>query len=91
MEPRSHGCRCEACHAAWTARPDGREARREIARQARQITEQAREMSEQHPGLDDPDLPERAVLDAALDVAQERLERRFDEDPVGFVWFSDRE
>lgn len=48
-------------------------------------------MSEQHPGLDDPDLPERAVLDAALDVAQERLERRFDEDPVGFVWFSDRE
>ncbi|OBI02923.1 hypothetical protein A5679_17385 [Mycobacterium scrofulaceum] len=82
--------RCAACQAAWNARPDSREARREIARQARRITEQAREMGEQHPGLNDPDLPARVALDAQLDAAQQRLQHEYDDDPIGFIWRSDR-
>ncbi|OBI52959.1 hypothetical protein [Mycobacterium sp. E796] len=80
--------RCAACDGAWKV---AREERQRFIDYAREATAQAAAMNAAHPGLDDPDLAERAALDATLDTERARLQREMDEDPLGFIWFGPRD
>jgi hypothetical protein len=84
--------RCADCgyakHGRKAGQPmTGHAERRRIIDQIRRAVADAREMADQHPGLDDPNLAERASLDEQLDREQQRFDELFGSDSLRAMWF----